>query len=193
MLAGASNHILGLDEGKKRFADQVLAATKSFSLCCTLDDALDFRDELAFFQAIKSALTKHDTQDSKLSDEAKEHALRQIISGALVSDEVLDIFAAAGLKKPNIGILTEEFLDDVRHMEHRNLAVELLQRLLKDDIKSRFKTNVVQKQKFSELLEATLVRYRNRAIETAQVIEELIEMAKSFNEAARRGRPRAEQ
>jgi type I restriction enzyme R subunit len=105
----------------------------------------------------------------------------------LVSDEVLDIFAAAGLKKPNIGILTEEFLDDVRHMEHRNLAVELLQRLLKDDIKSRFKTNVVQKQKFSELLEATLVRYRNRAIETAQVIEELIEMAKSFNEAARRG------
>ena len=187
MLAGASNHILGLDEGKKRFADQVLAATKSFSLCCTLDDALDFRDELAFFQAIKSALTKHDTQDSKLSDEAKEHALRQIISGALVSDEVLDIFAAAGLKKPNIGILTEEFLDDVRHMEHRNLAVELLQRLLKDDIKSRFKTNVVQKQKFSELLEATLVRYRNRAIETAQVIEELIEMAKSFNEAARRG------
>jgi type I restriction enzyme R subunit len=187
LLAGATNHILGLDDGRKRFADQVLAATKSFSLCCTLDDALGFRDELAFFQAIKSALTKHDTQDKKLSDEAKEHALRQIISGALVSDEVVDIFAAAGLNKPNIGILTEEFLDDVRHMEHRNLAVELLQRLLKDDIKSRFKTNVVQSQKFSELLEATLVRYRNRAIETAQVIEELIEMAKSFNEAAKRG------
>lgn len=187
LLAGAANHVLGQEDGKKRFSDQVLSASKAFALCCTLDGALAHRDELAFFQAIKSALTKHTSQDTKLSDEAKEHALRQIISGALVSDEVIDIFAAAGLNKPNIGILTDEFLDDVRHMEHRNLAVELLERLLKDDIKSRLKTNVVQGQKFSELLEASLIRYRNRAIETAQVIEELIEMAKSFNEAARRG------
>ena len=187
LLAGAANHVLGQDDGKKRFADQVLSASKAFALCCTLDGALAHRDELAFFQAIKSALTKHTIQDKKLSDEAKEHALRQIISGALVSDEVIDIFAAAGLNKPNIGILTDEFLDDVRHMEYRNLAVELLERLLKDDIKSRFKTNVVQSQKFSELLEASLVRYRNRAIETAQVIEELIAMAKSFNKAASRG------
>ena len=187
LLAGACNHILGQDDGKKRFADQVLAASKAFALCCTLDAALEFRDELAFFQAIKSALTKHGIQDKKLSDEAKEHALRQIISGALVSDEVIDIFATAGLNKPNIGILTDEFLDDVKHMEHRNLAVELLERLLKDDIKSRFATNVVQSAKFSDLLQASLTRYRNRAIETAQVIEELIAMAKSFNEAARRG------
>lgn len=187
LLAGACNHILGQDDGKKRFADQVLSASKAFALCCTLDAALEYRDELAFFQAIKSALTKHGIQDKKLSDEAKEHALRQIISGALVSDEVIDIFATAGLNKPNIGILTDEFLDDVKHMEHRNLAVELLERLLKDDIRSRFATNVVQNQKFSELLQASLTRYRNRAIETAQVIEELIAMAKSFNEAARRG------
>ena len=187
LLAGAANHILGQEDGKKRFADQVLSASKAFALCCTLDDALEFRDELAFFQAIKSALTKHSTQDKKLSDEAKEHALRQIISGALVSDEVIDIFATAGLNKPNIGILTDEFLDDVKHMEHRNLAVELLERLLKDDIKARFATNVVQSQKFSELLLASLTRYRNRAIETAQVIEELIQMAKSFNAASRRG------
>jgi type I restriction enzyme R subunit len=187
LLAGACNHILGQDDGKKRFADQVLSASKAFALCCTLDAALEYRDELAFFQAIKSALTKHGIQDKKLSDEAKEHALRQIISGALVSDEVIDIFATAGLNKPNIGILTDEFLDDVRHMEHRNLAVELLERLLKDDIKSRFATNVVQSAKFSDLLQASLTRYRNRAIETAQVIEELIAMAKSFNEAARRG------
>jgi type I restriction enzyme R subunit len=187
LLAGACNHILGQDDGKKRFADQVLAASKAFALCCTLDEALEYRDELAFFQAIKSALTKHGIQDKKLSDEAKEHALRQIISGALVSDEVIDIFATAGLNKPNIGILTDEFLDDVKHMEHRNLAVELLERLLKDDIKSRFATNVVQSAKFSDLLQASLTRYRNRAIETAQVIEELIAMAKSFNEAARRG------
>lgn len=187
MLAGAANHILGQDEGKQRFADHVLSASKAFALCCTLEKALAYRDEMAFFQAIKSALTKHSLQDKKLSDEAKEHALRQIISGALVSDEVIDIFAAAGLNKPNIGILTDEFLDDVRHMEHRNLAVELLERLLKDDIKSRFATNVVQSQKFSDLLQASLIRYRNRAIETAQVIEELIAMAKSFNEAAKRG------
>jgi type I restriction enzyme R subunit len=187
LLAGAANHILGQDEGKQRFADQVLSASKAFALCCTLDKALGYRDELAFFQAIKSALTKHSIQDKKLSDEAKEHALRQIISGALMSDEVIDIFAAAGLNKPNIGILTEEFLDDVRNMEHRNLAVELLERLLKDDIKNRFSTNVVQGQKFSELLQASLTRYRNRSIETAQVIEELIAMAKSFNEAAQRG------
>ena len=186
-LAGACNHILGQDDGEKRCADQVLSASKAFALCCTLDAALEYRDELAFFQAIKSALTKHGTQDTKLSDEAKEHALRQIISSALVSDKVIDIFATAGLNKPNIGILTDEFLDDVKHMEHRNLAVELLERLLKDDIKSRFATNVVQNQKFSELLQASLTRYRNRAIETAQVIEELIAMAKSFNEAALRG------
>ena len=187
LLAGACDRILDQNDGKKRFADQTLAATKAFALCCTLDEALDYRDELAFFQAIKSALTKHGTQEKILSDEAKEHALRQIISGALVSDEVIDIFAAAGLNKPDIGILSDEFLDDVRHMEHRNLAVELLERLLKDDIRTRFATNVVQSQKFSELLQASLTRYRNRAIETAQVIEELIAMAKSFNEATRRG------
>jgi type I restriction enzyme R subunit len=187
LLAGSCNHILGQEDGKKRFADHTLAASKAFALCCTLDAALDYRDELAFFQAIKSALTKHSIQDKKLSDEAKEHALRQIISGALVSDEVIDIFATAGLGKPNIGILTDEFLDDVRHMEHRNLAVELLERLLKDEIKSRFATSIVQGQKFSELLQASLARYSNRAIETSQVIEELIAMAKSFNEAARRG------
>ena len=187
MLGGASNHILGIEDGKKRFADQVLSASKAFALCCTLDDAMDYRDELAFFQAIKAALTKHSTQDTVLSDEAKEHALRQIISGALVSDEVVDIFAAAGLGKPDIGILSEEFLEEVQHMKHRNLAVELLERLLKDDIKARFSTNVVQSAKFSELLQASLTRYRNRAIETAQVIEELIQMAKSFNAAAQRG------
>jgi type I restriction enzyme R subunit len=187
MLAGAANHVLGLEDGKKRFADQVLSASKAFALCCTLDEALTYRDELAFFQAIKSALTKHGTQDTKLTDEAKEHALRQIISGALVSDEVIDIFGAAGLSKPDIGVLSDEFLREVRNMKHRNLAVELLERLLKDDIKAKFSTNVVQSAKFSALLEASLIRYRNRAIETAQVIEELIQMAKSFNEAARRG------
>ena len=187
LLGDACNHILGQEDGKKRFADQVLSATKAYALCCTLDEAQDLKDELAFFQAIRSAFSKSDSQESALSDEEKEYALRQIISGALISDEVIDIFRAAGLQKPDIGVLSDEFLNDVRHMKQRNLAVEVLERLLKDDIKSRFATNVVQSQKFSELLQASLLRYRNRAIETAQVIEELIELAKSVNDATKRG------
>ena len=187
LLPTVANHVLGLDDGKKRFADAVLAASKAFALCCTLDEALAHRDELAFLQAVKAALTKHAGTDKKLTDEQKEHALRQIISRAVVSDEVVDIFSAAGLKRPDIGVLSEEFLEDVRHMKERNLAVELLERLLKGEIRSRFKTNVVQSAKFSELLQQSLTRYRNRAIETAQVIEELIEMAKKFQAAARRG------
>lgn len=187
LLPGVANHVLGLEDGKKRFADNVLAASKAFALCCTLNEALAHRDELAFLQAVKAALTKFGTSGKKLSDEQKEHALRQIISKAVISAEVVDIFKAGGLNRPDIGILSEEFLEDVRHMKERNLAVELLERLLKDDIRSRFKTNVVQQAKFSELLQQSLQRYRNRAIETAQVIEELIEMAKKFHAAAERG------
>lgn len=187
LLPKVADHVLGLDDGKKRFADTVLAASKAFALCCTLDEALTYRDELAFLQAVKAALTKHGNTDKKLSDEKKEHALRQIISRAMVSDEIIDIFSAAGLKQPDIGVLSDEFLEDVRHMKERNLAVELLERLLKGEIKSRFQTNVVQSAKFSELLQQSLTRYRNRAIETAQIIEELIQMAKKFQEAAQRG------
>jgi type I restriction enzyme R subunit len=186
LLPIATNHVLGLEDGKKRFADCVLAMSKAFALCCTLDEATEYREEIAFFQAIKAVLTKGDPT-KKLDDDAKEHALRQIISKAVVSDEVIDIFAAAGLNKPDVGILSEAFLEDVRRMKERNLAVELLERLLKDEIKSRFATNVVQNKKFSELLQQALTRYRNRAIETAQVIEELIAMAKDFNQAAQRG------
>ena len=187
LLPGVANHVLGLEEGKKRFADTVLAASKAFALCCTLDEALAHRDELAFLQAVKAALTKFGSSGRKLSDEQKEHALRQIMSKAVVSAEVIDIFKAVGLNRPDIGVLSEEFLEDVRHMKERNLAVELLDRLLRDDIKARFKTNVVQQARFSELLQLSLQRYRNRAIETAQVIEELIEMAKTFHEAALQG------
>ncbi|MGL4189607.1 MAG: type I restriction endonuclease subunit R [Sphaerotilus sulfidivorans] len=187
LLPGVANHVLGLEDGKKRFADTVLAASKAFALCCTLDEALAHRDELAFLQAVKAALTKFGSSGRKLSDEQKEHALRQIMSKAVVSAEVIDIFKAVGLNRPDIGVLSEEFLEDVRHMKERNLAVELLDRLLRDDIKARFKTNVVQQARFSELLQLSLQRYRNRAIETAQVIEELIEMAKTFHEAALQG------
>ncbi|MGF6787373.1 type I restriction endonuclease subunit R [Paraburkholderia sp. 35.1] len=187
LLPAVANHVLGQDDGKKRFADTVLAASKAFALCCTLEEALAYRDELAFLQAVKAALIKHDGADKTLTDEQKEHALRQIISRAVVSDQVIDIFSAAGLKRPDISVLSDGFLEDVRHMQQRNLAVELLERLLKDQIKSRFKTNVVQSAKFSELLQQSLTRYRNRAVETAQVIEELIAMAKKFQAEAQRG------
>ena len=193
VLPKAVNHLLKqthkdkAKEGRRLFADHVLAASKAFALCCTLDGAGEHREELAFFQAIKAVLTKADPKKA-LSDEAKEHAMRQIISGALVSEDVVDIFEVAGLKKPDISILSDEFLDDVRHMEHRNLAVELLERLLKNEIKAKFKTNVVKKNKFSDLLEAALNRYKARAIETAQIIEELISMAKEFEREAQRGK-----
>lgn len=182
----AADHILGLDDGKKRFADCVLRMTQAFALCCTLPAAASFRDEVAFFQAVRTILTKADPSKS-LSDDAKEHALRQIISKSVVSAEVTDIFGAAGLNRPNVGILSDEFLEDVRNLKERNLAVELLERLLKGQIKSRLANNVVQSRKFSELLQDSLARYRNRAIETAQIIEELIAMAKQFQAAASRG------
>ena len=173
-------------DARKLFADHVLAASQAFALCCTLDDAKDYREELAFFQAIKGVLAKGDPKVA-LKSEEKEHAMRQLVSGALASDGVMDIFAVAGLKNPDISILSDKFLDDVRHMEHKNLAVELLERLLKDEIRAKFKTNVVTKEKFSTMLEAALNRYKSRAVETAKIIEELIELAKDFNKAMERG------
>jgi type I restriction enzyme, R subunit len=187
VLAKAANHVLGLNEGKRRFADTALIMSHAFTLCCTLDEAKAVRDEVAFFQAIKVLLTKRDISTKKRTDEERELAIRQIIGSALVSNEVVDIFDAAGLEKPNIGILDDEFLNEVRNLPERNLAVELLERLLEGEIKTRFATNVVQNNKFSELLVNVIKRYQNRSIETAQVMEELIAMAKKFKEAANRG------
>ncbi|MGS3152956.1 type I restriction endonuclease subunit R [Aeromonas sanarellii] len=187
LLAGAANHVLGLEDGKKRFADNALAMSKAFSLCCTLDEARAVRDEVAFLQAIKVILTKKELTAKKKSDEERELAIRQIIGNAVVSGEVVDVFEAVGLDKPNIGLLDEDFLAEVRNLPERNLAVELLERLLEGEIKSRFSTNLAQEKKFSELLGKVIQRYQNRSIETAQVIEELIEMAKKFASASGRG------
>jgi len=186
-LAGAANHILGIKEGKKRFADTAVAMSKAFSLCCTLDDAKTVREEVAFMQGVKVLLTKRELTAQRKSDEQKDFAIRQIISSAVVSDSVVDIFDAVGLDKPNIGLLDDAFLAQVKNLPERNLAVELLERLLHGEIKSRFKTNVAQEKKFSDMLTSVILRYQNRAIETAQVMEELIEMAKKFREAAGRG------
>ncbi|PAJ91382.1 type I restriction endonuclease subunit R [Burkholderia ubonensis] len=186
-LAGAANHVLGLKDGKKRFADTALAMSKAFTLCCTLDEAKVVREEVAFMQAVKVILTKRELSDKKKTNEERELAIRQIISSAVVSEKVVDVFEAVGLDKPNIGILDESFLAEVRNLPERNLAVELLERLLEGEIKSRFSGNVVQEKKFSEMLANVVTRYQNRAIETAQVIEELIDMAKKFHAAATRG------
>jgi type I restriction enzyme R subunit len=186
-LAGAANFILGIKDGKKRFADLALAMSKAFTLCCTLDEAKAVREEVAFFQAVKVILTKREISQQKKTDEARELAIRQIISSAVVSEAVVDIFDAVGLDKPNIGILDDAFLAEVRNLPERNLAVELLQRLLEGEIKSRFAGNVVQNKKFSQLLTDVVQRYQNRSIEAAQVMEELVQMAKKFREAAARG------
>jgi type I restriction enzyme R subunit len=198
-LAGAANHVLGLvsetrdpgskpvRDGKKRFADAALALGKAFSLCCTLDEARAVRDEVAFLQAVKVILTKRDLSRQKKTNEARDLAIRQIINQAVVSDAVVDIFDAVGLEKPDIGLLDDEFLAQVRQLPEKNLAVELLERLLEGEIRSRFATNVVQQKKFSDLLANVITRYQNRSIETAQVMEELVEMAKKFKAAASRG------
>ncbi|GLK90009.1 type I restriction endonuclease subunit R [Pseudomonas turukhanskensis] len=186
LLVPVANHILGLKDGKTRFLDTMLAVTKAFSLCGTLDEAAPLRKEIAFFSAIKAAITKFTTVDKKRSDADKNSALKQILDNAIISDGVDDIFALAGLDKPNIGLLSDEFLEDVRQMESRNLAVELLEKLLRDEVKARARNNVVQEKKYGDRLLETLRRYHNRAIETAQVIEELIQMAKEFKAALER-------
>ncbi|WP_236202746.1 type I restriction endonuclease subunit R [Pseudomonas lactis] len=187
LLAGAANHVLGLEDGKKRFADSALAMGKAFTLCCTLDEAKAVREEVAFFQAIKVILIKREVSQQKKTDEERELAIRQIIGNAVVSGDVVDIFEAVGLDKPNIGLLDDAFLAEVRNLPEKNLAVELLERLLEGEIKSRYSTNLAQEKKFSELLANVIKRYQNRSIETAQVIEELIEMAKKFAAASKRG------
>jgi type I restriction enzyme R subunit len=187
LLLPTANFVLGLEDGKKRWFDVVLKITKAFSLCGTLDEAMALREEIAFFQAIKAVIAKATETDKKLSEEHKNGVLKQILDNAVLAEGVEDIFKLAGLERPDIGILSDSFLEEVRNLPQRNFAVELLQKLLNDEIKSRCRTNVLLERKFSDRLLAALNRYRNRAIESAQVIEELIAMAKEFREAAKRG------
>ncbi|KAA0876456.1 type I restriction endonuclease subunit R [Nitrincola tapanii] len=180
VLIPAANHVLGLDDGKKRFLDNVLALSKAYSLCSTLDEAREYHKEIAFLSAVKAAISKHTSVDKKLTQEEKNTALKQILDNAIVAGGVDDVFDLCGLNKPNIGLLSEEFLEDVRRMPYKNFAVELLEKLIKDNIKAKTRNNVVQEKKYADRLEDTLRRYNNRGIETAQVIEELIAMAKEF-------------
>ena len=173
------DHILGQDDGKRRYADTVLQMTKAFALCGTLDEAMELSPEVAFHQAVRAPLIKDGGGDTHPGKDI-DYELRQLLSQAVVGDGVADIFKLAGLKSPDISVLSDQFLQDVMKMPQKNLAVELLQRLIKDEVKTKFKTNVVKQRKFSSLLETSLGKYANRAIEAAQVIEELISMAKQF-------------
>ncbi|HML93889.1 MAG TPA: type I restriction endonuclease subunit R [Thermodesulfobacteriota bacterium] len=186
VLPAAQEHVLAQDDGKNRLVKAVGELSKAFALAVPHEKALEVRDDVAFFQAVKSVLTKS-TGDGRRSPEEIELAIRQIVSKAVSSDEVIDIFAAAGLKKPDISILSDEFLAEVRGMPQRNLAVEMLRKLLEGEIKARGRKNIVQARSFAELLENAIKKYQNRAIETAQVIEELIALAKDLREANQRG------
>ena len=191
LLPAAANHILGLGNkneinGKKRFLDAMAAANVAYSLCSTLDGAMELRLELAFFSAIAAVLRKHEGVNKKRSAEQKHSALKQILDNAVKAQDVQDIFQMAGLERPNIGLLSDEFLEDVRRMEKKNLAVELLERLLKGKIKAQTRTNLVQEKKYSDRLIEALRKYHNRMIESSQVIAEMIAMAKDMQAAMKR-------
>ncbi|MDA8048589.1 MAG: type I restriction endonuclease subunit R [Rhodospirillales bacterium] len=186
LLPPAQERILSQENGKDRFVTAVRELSQAFALSVPHEKALGIRDDVAFFQAVQAVLSKRAPGEAR-SDEELDHAVRQIIARAVSPEGVIDIFAAAGLQKPDISILSDEFLAEVRGMPQRNLAVELLEKLLKGEIRTRSRKNVVQARSFAEMLERALRRYQNRAIEAAQVLEELIALAKDMRAASQRG------
>ena len=186
LLPSAQEHILGLEDGKTRLLNEVTALSKAFSLVVPHERAIEIRDDVAFFQAVRGVLAKLTAREETQS-EAADFAIKQLVSKAVVPEGVVDIFAAAGLEKPDISILSDEFLAEVRDLPQRNLAVELLDKLLNDEIKTHSRQNVVRARSFAEMLEQSIRAYQNRTIEAAQVIEELIQTARELREAAERG------
>jgi len=182
----AQEHILNQEKGKERFLPYVTQLSQAFALSVPHEEALKIRDDVGFFQAVRARLAKYEMGTGKTEDQL-DSAIKQIISKAIVSDRVIDIFEAAGIKKPDISILSDEFLAEVRNMPHKNLALELLKKLLNDEIKTRVKKNLIQGRSFAEMLEKAIKKYQNKAIEAAKIIEELIELAKKMREADKRG------
>jgi type I restriction enzyme R subunit len=181
LLPNCLDHILSLQDGRKRYCDTVLAMTKAFAICGTLDEAIALDPEVTFLQAIRALLVKGEGaggEGAGLKD--VDGQLRQLLSESLVAEGITDVFKLAGLEQPDISILSDQFLAEVRKIPQKNLAVELLQRLLREQVRTRFKANIVKQKRFSELLQATLAKYANRSIEAAQVIEELIAIAKQL-------------
>jgi type I restriction enzyme, R subunit len=199
VLAGAKEFILELDrksprkpdskepDAKTRYMNAVAKLTTLFALCVPHEDALELRDEIAFFQGVRAGFVKLSTGGASKPGGDTDSAIRQLISKAVASEQVIDIFAAAGLKKPDISILSDEFLAEIQGMPHKNLALELLQKLLNDEIKGRAKKNLIQSRSFAAMLEHAIRAYQNRSLESAQVIAQLIALAKEMREAHKRG------
>lgn len=182
----AMEHILSLEDGKSRFMQSVTELSRAFALSVPHEKALEIRDNVGFFQTVRASLAKNTTGEGR-GPAMLDSAIKQIVSEAVASEGVIDIFASAGLKKPDISILSDEFLEEVRHMPQRNLALETLKKLLNDEIKARSRRYLVQSRSFAEMLEQTIRRYQNRTIDAAKVILELIELAREMREAHKRG------
>jgi type I restriction enzyme R subunit len=189
VVKSVANFILGIEDGPKRFADASSALSKAYALVNSQAAVIPLREEVALYQAIRVMLTKKGSTAQKITDAERELRIKQALSKGIVPEGIVDVFSAAGLDRPNIGLLSEEFLREIRAMKERNLAAEALSRLLKDQIRAKFRTNVVRNEAFSSLLEEALAKYRNRSIETAQLIEELIALAKKINEQVAAGNP----
>lgn len=186
VIPAAQEFILKQEDGKNRYMKAVSALSKAFALSVPNERALAIRDEVGFFQVVRAVLAKTTTEGAR-SPEDLDTAIRQIVSRAVASDKVIDIFAAAGLKNPDISILSDEFLEEVRGLPHKNLALELLRKLLNDEIRTRSRKNLIEARSFADMLEKAIRQYQNRSLEAAQVIAELIELAKKMREAHKRG------
>ena len=180
MILAAEEHILGLEDGKKRYINEVTALSKSFAIAIPHEQAMDVKEEVAFFQAVKARLAKFDGTGAGKTDEEIETTIRQVIDQALVSEQVIDVFDAAGIKKPDISILSEEFLLELKGMEHKNVAMEVLIKLLNDEIKTRSKKNLVKSKTLMEMLENSIKKYHNKILTAAEVIDELIKISKEI-------------
>lgn len=191
MILAAEEHILGLEDGKKRYINEVTALSKAFAIAIPHEQAMDVKDEVSFFQAVKARLAKFDVSGSGRTDEEIETTIRQVIDKALVSEQVIDVFDAAGIKKPDISILSEEFLMELKGMEHKNVALEVLKKLLNDEIRARSKKNLVKSQSLKEMLENSIKKYHNKILTAAEVMDELIKLSKEIvhmdNEAKKLG------
>jgi len=182
MILAAEEHILTLDDGKKRYINEVTALSKAFAIAIPHDEAMDVKDEVSFFQAVKARLAKFAGIGPGRTDEEIETTIRQVIDQALVSEQVIDVFDAAGIKKPDISILSEEFLLELKGMEHKNVALEVLKKLLNDEIKTRSKTNLVKSKSLMEMLENAIKKYHNKILTAAEVMDELIKLSKEIVE-----------
>ena len=186
IIPDAMNHILKQEDGKERYLKHTKKLLQAFALSVPHEKALKIRDEVGFFQAVKSLIVKT-TSTNKKEFDYLDSAIKQILSKAIISDRVVDIFAAAGIKKPDISILSDEFLAEIKEMPQKNLAFEMLKKLLTEEIRIRQKKNIVQGRSFAELLDKSIKKYINKSIETAQVIEQLIELAKRMRDEQKKG------